>query len=210
MSVLSYGINLLQSGLGNLASYLAAHVLLCLLPAFFIAGALMALIPKEAVTRYLGREASKVVSYPAALLAGFVLAVCSCTILPLFASIYKKGAGLGPALTFMFFAPASNILAILFTGVQIGMDIALARILLCMLFGVTIGVTMSVIFREDDEAHATATDGTAGFGAGGQRTQARTGSFSSLLVAVLIRRHTASGTCYETAMSRYRFPRPGP
>ena len=146
VGIVQYISTLIQTGLGNLAAYLAAHVLLCLLPAFFIAGALMVLIPKEAVTRYLGRESSKWISYPAALLAGFVLAVCSCTILPLFASIYKKGAGLGPALTFMFFAPASNILAILFTGVQIGMDIAFARILLCMVFGVSIGLDHGLAF----------------------------------------------------------------
>lgn len=185
MNILAYIINLLQTGLGNLAAYLAAHVLLCLLPAFFIAGALMALIPKEAVTRFLGREAPRWISYPASLLAGFVLAVCSCTILPLFSSIYKKGAGLGPALTFMFFAPASNLLAILFTGVQIGMDIAVARILLCMLFGVTIGVIMSVVFRDDDIAHATATDGTAIFGRGA-KVPSRIWVFFVLLVAVLI------------------------
>ncbi len=185
MNIFVYLVNLLQTGLGNLAAYLAAHVLLCLVPAFFIAGALMALIPKGAVTRFLGRKASKWVSYPAALLAGFVLAVCSCTILPLFSSIYKKGAGLGPALTFMFFAPASNLLAILFTGVQIGMDIALARILLCMLFGVLIGLIMSWIFRKEDEAHATATNGTAAFGQGA-RVPRRIWVFFVLLVAVLI------------------------
>ncbi len=185
MNVFQYLAMLLQTGLGNLAAYLAAHVLLCLLPAFFIAGALMVLIPKEVVTRYLGREASKWVSYPAALGAGFILAVCSCTILPLFSSIYKKGAGLGPALTFMFFAPASNILAILFTGVQIGMDIALARILLCMLFGVSIGLIMSWLFRDDDAAHATASNGTAAFGQGA-KVPNRIWVFFVLLVAVLI------------------------
>ncbi|HQE91990.1 MAG TPA: permease [Anaerolineae bacterium] len=185
MNILQYLAMLIQTGLGNLAAYLAAHVLLCLLPAFFIAGAMMALIPQEAVTRYLGREAPKWVSYPASLLAGFVLAVCSCTILPLFSSIYKKGAGLGPALTFMFFAPASNILAILFTGVQIGMDIALARILLCMLFGVSIGLIMSWFFRAEDVAHAAATNGTAAWGEGA-RVPHRIWVFFGLLVAVLI------------------------
>jgi uncharacterized membrane protein YraQ (UPF0718 family) len=102
-------LTLLQSGLGNLAAYLAAHVLLCLLPAFFIAGAMTALVPKEAVTRFLGRTTRKSVSYPAAAAAGSVLAVCSCTIVPLFAGIYRKGAGIGPAVTFLFFAPAANI-----------------------------------------------------------------------------------------------------
>jgi uncharacterized membrane protein YraQ (UPF0718 family) len=146
-------ISLIQTGLGSLAAYLAAHVLLCLLPAFFIAGALTALIPKETITRFLGRDAPKWISYPAAALGGFVLAVCSCTIMPLFAGIYKKGAGLGPAITFLFVGPAVNILAISFTGVQIGMDIALARIVLSLIFGVLIGLLMAWIFHKDDVNH---------------------------------------------------------
>lgn len=144
---------LLQGGLGNLAAYLAAHVLLCLLPAFFIAGALSALAPKEAVTRYLGRTAPKFISYPAAALGGFSLAVCSCTVLPLFAGIYRKGAGLGPAITFLFVGPAINILALSYTGVAIGMDIALARLALSLLFGISIGLLMALFFRRDDTAH---------------------------------------------------------
>jgi len=117
MAITNTLISLIQTGLGSLAAYLAAHVLLCLLPAFFIAGALTALIPKETITRFLGRDAPKWISYPAAALGGFVLAVCSCTIMPLFAGMYKKGAGLGPAITFLFVGPAVNILAISFTGV---------------------------------------------------------------------------------------------
>ena len=158
MTIANTIIDLLQSGLGGLAAYLAAHVLLCLLPAFFIAGALAALMPKEAITRYLGRDAPKWISYPASALGGFVLAVCSCTIMPLFASIYKKGAGLGPAITFLFVGPAVNILAISFTGVQIGMDIALARVILSIVFGVTIGLLMAWFFRKDDAAHAEKTN----------------------------------------------------
>lgn len=183
MNWIAYLAHVLQTGVGNLAAYLAAHVLLCLVPAFFIAGAMMALLPKEVVTRYLGRTASKWVSYPAALAGGFLLAVCSCTILPLFASIYKKGAGLGPALTFMFFAPASNILAILFTGVQIGMDIALARIVLCMVFGVAIGLIMSWLFREEEMAREP--DAVDPF-AQTAVVPATTWVFFGLLVAVLI------------------------
>jgi len=156
-------LNVLQSGMGGLAAYLAAHVLLCLLPAFFIAGALAALIPKEAITRYLGRDAPKWLSYPASALGGFLLAVCSCTIMPLFASIYKKGAGLGPAITFLFVGPAVNILAISFTGVQIGLDIALARVILSLIFGVLIGVLMAWFFRKDDIEHAKSTENNALF-----------------------------------------------
>ena len=112
MFLLSFFTELLYSGFGNLASYIAAHVLLCLLPAFYIAGAMTALIAKETVTRFLGRNTPKFISYPAAALAGSVLAVCSCTIVPLFAGIYKKGAGIGPGIIFLFFAPAANIFAL--------------------------------------------------------------------------------------------------
>ncbi len=151
--IIDYLVNMLQSGASSLASYMAAHVLLCLVPAFFIAGAMTALIPKEAITRYLGRDASKWVSYPMAALGGFVLAVCSCTILPLFAGIYRNGAGLGPAITFLFVGPAINILAVSYTGVAIGMDIAVARIILSAVFGVGIGLIMAFIYRRDDQTH---------------------------------------------------------
>jgi len=150
--------NLLAGGLGNLASYLAAHVLLCLLPAFFIAGAMTALIPKEMVTRYLGRNTPKFISYPAAAAAGFLLAVCSCTVIPLFAGIHKKGAGLGPAITFLFVAPAVNILAISYTGTIIGIDLAIARLVLSLLFGISVGLIMALIFRKQDAQHDQATD----------------------------------------------------
>jgi uncharacterized membrane protein YraQ (UPF0718 family) len=185
LNVLAYVLTLLQTGLGSLAAYLAAHVLLCLLPAFLIAGALSALIPKEAITRYLGRDAPKWISYPASALGGFVLAVCSCTIMPLFASIYKKGAGLGPAITFLFVGPAINILAISFTGVQIGMDIALARIVLSIVFGIGIGLLMAWFFRTDDEAHNDATSGRRAL-AQGARVPGRTWVFFLLLLSVLI------------------------
>lgn len=158
MNILSFSIDLMYSGLGNLASYLAAHVLLCLLPAFYIAGAMTALIPKETVTRFLGRSTPKLVSYPAAALAGSLLAVCSCTIVPLFAGIYKKGAGLGPAITFLFFAPAANILALIYTGGVIGVDLAIARFVLSLAFGIGIGIIMAIIFRNEDFEHDKATD----------------------------------------------------
>jgi uncharacterized membrane protein YraQ (UPF0718 family) len=166
MSIWEWIITILQSGASSLASYLAAHVLLCLVPAFFIAGAMTALIPKEAITRYLGRDASKWVSYPMAALGGFVLAVCSCTILPLFAGIYRQGAGLGPAITFLFVGPAINILAVSYTGVAIGLDIAVARIILSAVFGIGIGLIMAFIYRRDDarasaRLHNQATSGGA-------------------------------------------------
>ena len=151
-------LGFLQAGLGGLASYLAAHVLLCLVPAFFIAGGLASLIPKESVTRFLGRKAPKVVSFPAAAMAGSLLAVCSCTIVPLFAGIHKKGAGIGPAVTFLFFAPAANILALAYTGVAIGPDLAFARLFLSLVFGIGIGLIMAMIFRRADAEHDRQTD----------------------------------------------------
>lgn len=146
-------LSLLRGGAGNLAAYLAAHVLLCLLPAFFIAGAMAALIPKASITRWLGRNAPYRVSYPAAAAAGSLLAVCSCTIVPLFAGIYKKGAGLGPAITFLFFAPAGNAMALAYTGGILGAEFALARLLLCLLFGIGIGLLMALLFWRDDAGH---------------------------------------------------------
>lgn len=171
---------LLEAGWLSLLDYLAAHVILCLLPAFFIAGALSALIPKEAVTRYLGPQASKWVSYPAAALGGFVLAVCSCTILPLFAGIWKRGAGLGPAITFLFVGPAVNILAIAYTGAAIGMDIALARILLSILFGIGIGLVMAALFKDTENVPDEA------MFAAQARVKGAVWAFFGLMVAMLV------------------------
>ncbi len=158
MDILDFFSKLLFGGLGNLAAYLAAHVLLCLLPAFYIAGAMTALIPKETVTRFLGRNTPKWISYPASAMAGFLLAICSCTVIPLFAGIYKKGAGLGPAITFLFVAPAINILALVYTGGVIGMDLAIARLVLSLAFGIGIGMIMALLFRKADIEHDKATD----------------------------------------------------
>lgn len=155
---MEWGLHLLQGGAGSLASYLAAHVLLCLLPAFFIAGAMVALIPKASVTRWLGRQVPRHVSYPAAAAAGSLLAVCSCTIVPLFAGIYRKGAGIGPAVTFLFFAPAGNIMALAYTGSILGTEFALARLLLCLVFGIGIGLLMAWLFRADDADRDARTD----------------------------------------------------
>lgn len=185
MDILPFLGNLLQSGLGNLAAYLAAHVLLCLVPAFYIAGAMTALIPKESVTRYLGRSAPKIVSFPAAALAGSLLAVCSCTIVPLFAGIHKKGAGLGPAITFLFFAPAANILALVYTGGVIGPDLAFARLFLSLIFGISIGLIMALIFSRSDIAHAQAQDDM--FTGSGQKGIRRPSlAFLLILVALLL------------------------
>jgi len=153
-NVLEYLGMLFWAGWTGLLDYMAAHVLLCLVPAFVIAGFMSSMIPKEAITRFLGPRASKWVSYPASALGGFVLAVCSCTILPLFAGIWKRGAGLGPAITFLFVGPAINILAITYTGATIGFDIAVARLVLSIAFGIAIGLIMARVFRKEEATRA--------------------------------------------------------
>jgi len=151
-------IELLQGGWATIQDYLLAH-LPFIIPAFFLAGALYALFPKEKILRYLGPNSPKYISYPMSVLAGLCLAVCSCTILPLFAGIRKSGAGLGPAIAFLYTAPATNILAIIYTSSLIGVDVALARIILSITFAIVIGITMSALFP--DKASETASDGAS-------------------------------------------------
>ncbi len=138
----------LLGGVYSLADYLSLHVLLCLIPAFFIAGAMIVFIPQDLIMKYIGKESKRIIAYPVAAIAGLLLAVCSCTVLPLFAGIKKKGAGLGPAITFLFSAPAVNILALTYTGALIGMDIAIARAILALVFAILIGYLMEIIFKE--------------------------------------------------------------
>ncbi len=117
----------LQAGLTTLLEYISAHVLTCLIPAFFIAGAIAALLHKETVLKYFGRDAPKWLCYSVAATSGTILAVCSCTILPMFAGIEKKGAGIGPATAFLFSGPAINLLAIVLTARVLGLDLGIAR-----------------------------------------------------------------------------------
>ncbi|PWI48115.1 permease [Candidatus Heimdallarchaeota archaeon B3_Heim] len=139
----------LESAIATLLDYLSLHVLLCLVPAFFIAGAMTYFIPKDLITRYMGTDADPKIAYPMATAGGFLLAVCSCTVLPLFVGIWKRGAGLGPAITFLFVAPAINILALTYTGTLIGMDIAIARGVLAIVFAILIGLIMAKVFGKD-------------------------------------------------------------
>ena len=136
------------SGFKLLNEYAREHILTCLLPAFFIAGAISVFIKKDFILRYLGGQAKKYISYSLASVSGAILAVCSCTILPLFASIRKRGAGLGPAVTFLFSGPAINIAAIFLTMSVLGFKIGLARIISAILLSILVGLSMQAIFRE--------------------------------------------------------------
>lgn len=130
--------------------YAREHVILCLVPAFFIAGAISVFISQASVMRYLGPRANKVLAYGVASVSGTILAVCSCTVLPLFAGIYRRGAGLGPATAFLYSGPAINVLAIILTARILGIELGVARAVGAILFSIVIGVLMHIIFRKEE------------------------------------------------------------
>ena len=134
--------------------YAQEHVLLCLVPAFFIAGAISVFVSQAAVMKYLGAGAKKILSYGVASVSGTILAVCSCTVLPLFAGIWKRGAGLGPAIAFLYSGPAINVLAVVLTARILGPEIGLARALGAVVFSVVIGLAMHLLFRKEEQAKA--------------------------------------------------------
>jgi hypothetical protein len=142
-------VNLFWGGVNGLLEYLSAHVVTCLVPALFIAGAIAAFVSQAAVLKYFGPQAKKVLSYSVASVSGAILAVCSCTVLPLFAGIYKRGAGLGPAIAFLFSGPAINVLAITYSAKLLGYDIGLARAIGAMVFSVIVGLIMAFIYRKE-------------------------------------------------------------
>ena len=136
--------------------YAQEHVLLCLVPAFFIAGAIACFVSQAAVMKYLGAAANKCLAYGVAAVSGSILAVCSCTVLPLFAGIWKRGAGLGPAIAFLYSGPAINILAIVLTARILGLPLGIGRAVGAVVFSVVIGLLMHFFFRKEEEAKAQA------------------------------------------------------
>ncbi|MFZ5564885.1 MAG: permease [Thermodesulfobacteriota bacterium] len=147
-----------QSGLEAflmLQEYAREHVLTCLIPAFFIAGAIAVFVSQASVLKYFGAQANKILSYSVASVSGTILAVCSCTVLPLFAGIYTRGAGIGPATAFLYSGPAINVLAITLTAKILGWQLGLARAVGAILFAVATGLLMAFIFRKDDAARTT-------------------------------------------------------
>ncbi len=134
-----------------LQEYAREHVLFCLIPAFFIAGAIANFVSQGAVIKYFGSEASRLVAYSVASVSGIILAVCSCTVLPLFSGIYRRGAGLGPAVAFLYSGPAINVLAIVLTARVLGWELGLARAIGAVIFAVVIGFLMALFYRKDDQ-----------------------------------------------------------
>ena len=137
-----------------LQDYAQKHVLFCLVPAFFIAGGISVFVSQASVMKYFGAQANKILSYGVASVSGTVLAVCSCTVLPLFAGIYKRGAGIGPATAFLYSGPAINVLAIILTARILGWELGLARALGAIVFSIVIGLLMALIFRKEEAEKA--------------------------------------------------------
>ena len=142
MSIL---MQLLQGGWDALLEYLSAHVLTCLVPAFFIAGAIAVFISQASVIRYFGPKANKLMSYSIASVSGTILAVCSCTVLPLFGGIYKRGAGIGPATAFLYSGPAINVLAMVYTARILGYNLGIARAVGAIIFAAGIGLISGMV-----------------------------------------------------------------
>jgi hypothetical protein len=174
-------------GLFLLKDYARQHVLLCLVPAFFIAGAIGQFVSQGAIMRHLGAKAKRPVAYGVASASGTILAVCSCTVLPLFAGIYRRGAGLGPAIAFLYSGPAINVLAIILTARVLGFQIGLARAVGAVLFSIIVGVLMTIIFRkEETERLANGPDPFAHSGDGEGRAPWQDASFLATMVAILV------------------------
>jgi uncharacterized membrane protein YraQ (UPF0718 family) len=143
-------IEVLRGGLNGLTEYLSLHVITCLVPALFIAGAISAFASQAAILKYFGPQAKKPVAYAVGSVSGAILAVCSCTVLPLFGGIYKRGAGLGPAIALLFSGPAINVLAIVYTTNILGYELGVARAVGAIAFAIGIGLIMAFIFRKEE------------------------------------------------------------
>ena len=164
--------------------YAREHVILCLLPAFWIAGAIGAFVSKQAVMRYFGPDAPKATSYGVASVSGTILAVCSCTVLPLFSGIYRMGAGLGPAMAFLYSGPAINALAIIMTAKVLGLHLGVARAVGAVVFSIVIGLLMHLFFRHEEKAKTVAPAALPGEETA--RPLWKTAVFFGLMVAILV------------------------
>ncbi|MDH7494297.1 MAG: permease, partial [Candidatus Saccharicenans sp.] len=168
-----------------LQEYARQHVILCLVPALFIAGAISVFVSRDSVIKYLGAKARKVVAYAVASTSGAIMAVCSCTILPLFAGIYTRGAGLGPAVAFLYSGPAINVLAIILTAKVLGWKLGLARAVGAVVFSVVIGLVMAYIFRKEEAKRQEENNFVGGAGPE-KRTPAQNIIYFAVMVGLLV------------------------
>ncbi|TVR99098.1 MAG: hypothetical protein EA406_04470 [Rhodospirillales bacterium] len=174
-----------HEGLALVHWYAREHVILCLLPAFLIAGAMGVFISQGAVLRHLGADAKRIVAYGVASVSGSVLAVCSCTVLPLFGGLYRRGAGLGPAVAFLYSGPAINVLAIVLTANVLGIELGIARAVGAIVFAVVIGAAMHFIYRREEARLAAERRGLI-LPDGDGRSPAEAGALFALLIGILV------------------------
>lgn len=177
----------LLEGFHMLQEYAREHVLFCLVPALFIAGAISNFISQAAVIKYFGAGAKKWVAYSVASVSGAILAVCSCTVLPLFTGIYRRGAGLGPAVAFLYAGPAINVLAIILTARVLGWQLGLARAIGSVAFSIIIGLLMAALYRKEDEGRIRATmDLAPGDGLEERRSLGQNAVYFATLILILV------------------------
>jgi len=180
--------------------YAQEHVVLCLLPAFLIAGAMAVFVSQGAVIKHLGADANKIVAYGVASVSGTILAVCSCTVLPLFGGLYKRGAGLGPAIAFLYSGPAINVLAIILTAKILGAELGVARAVGAIIFAAVIGVTMHVLYRREEAEQAAARGGPLAVPEEGSRSTADTVLFFTLMIGILVFANWAPASAEDSAI----------
>jgi len=169
-----------------LQEYAREHVLTCLIPAFFIAGGIAVFISQAAVIKYFGAEAKKVLAYGVASVSGTILAVCSCTVLPMFAGIYSRGAGIGPAVTFLYSGPAINVLAIILTARVLGWELGLARALGATVFSVVIGLAMAGIYHREEKRRMHASGPLLPPGEMESRSLGKTAGYFGVMILILV------------------------
>jgi len=169
-----------------LQEYAREHVLLCLVPAFFIAGAIANFVSQQSVIKYFGAKANKVLSYSVASVSGTILAVCSCTVLPLFAGIYKRGAGIGPATAFLYSGPAINVLAIILTARVLGFELGIARAIGAIVFSLVIGLCMHFIFIKEEKEKNVNENFIVGEDEKEERPLWKTAMYFAVMVGILV------------------------
>jgi hypothetical protein len=178
--------NSLMESFYMLQDYARQHVILCLVPAFFIAGAIANFVSQSAVMKYFGAKANKFLAYSVASVSGTILAVCSCTVLPIFAGIYQRGAGIGPATAFLYSGPAINVLAIILTARVLGLELGIARAVGAISFSVIIGLLMHLIFRKEEQTKQNAPDIVLPEEAKGSRSLLKNSLYFAVMCGILV------------------------
>jgi uncharacterized membrane protein YraQ (UPF0718 family) len=195
-------VEVLLGGLEALEDYVALHVLTCLVPAFLLAGAIVTLLSRDVVVRYLGAESRKYVSFPLAAASGTFIAACSCTVIPIASGLYKRGSSIGPAFILLWVAPAANILALTYTGAILGLDVALVRYVAAVSTAAIVGLALSLMFRREESLRASSSK-PAPSAAGGRVIELKGLPLLILLAATLLAPNYIGGLSLHEALPAY-------